>query len=167
MVSSLNFIKTNKKHIMQIICTICFFAVIYTLLYELFSGAYEDEDEGLGYKKPHQIYATLTGFAIAYLCYCFCDNADISGCCHWFRKQIFPPHYLKLQEKAEAIKKLPERYRITICPISYEVMEEPVSVNGTNYNKKSIIKFGNRNDWTCPKGESFTIKDVLSVPDSL
>jgi len=53
MVSSLNFIKTNKKHIMQIICTICFFAVIYTLLYELFSGAYEDEDEGLGYKKPH------------------------------------------------------------------------------------------------------------------
>ena len=46
-------------------------------------------------------------------------------------------------------------------------MEDPVCVNGLNYNKKSIIKFGNKNGWKCPKGEPFEIKDVKQVPDSL
>jgi hypothetical protein len=67
---------------------------------------------------------------------------------------------LELQEKAEVIKRLPERYRCTICPLSFEVMDDPVSVNGGNYNKKHILKYGKRHDWNCPKGMPFLLKDV-------
>ena len=47
------FYDNNGKAIVQISCTLGFFGVVYILLYELFSGAYEEEDNGLGYHKPH------------------------------------------------------------------------------------------------------------------
>ena len=62
-----------------------------------------------------------------------------------------------MKEKAEKIKKLPERYRITICPIGFEVMEDPVVVNGCNYNRKHIIEYGRRNGMKCPNGKAFKI----------
>jgi hypothetical protein len=39
-------------------------------------------------------------------------------------------------------------------------MDEPVSVNGANYNKLHILKFGKRNNWKCPKGMAFTISEI-------